>query len=230
MLPHAYMWFPIALAMLSAALLLFWLISRPRLSHIALASPLLSDSDRVSSSPDTSLLTAEAIISPVFTTEVQAWRSDIVRWSRTYNLDTNLIATVIQIESCGHPSVLSSSGAIGLFQVMPFHFLDGEDPFDPEINAKRGLGYLARGLGLSGGRMDLALAGYNGGHGVIGLDHSQWAPETQRYVTWGNGILNDIADGRTLSPSLQAWLQAGGERLCRRASAAIASLQSPNSR
>jgi soluble lytic murein transglycosylase-like protein len=157
------------------------------------------------------------------------WSSDILRWSEIYNLDPNLVATVMQIESCGHPSVLSSSGAIGLFQVMPFHFPHGEDPFDPETNAKRGLGYLARGLGLSGGRMDLALAGYNGGHGVISRDQSQWAPETQRYVSWGNGILNDIASGRTTSPSLQAWLQAGGERLCRSASIALNSLHLANS-
>lgn len=76
--------------------------------------------------------------------------------------------------------------------------------------------------------MDLALAGYNGGHGVIGLDSSQWPSETQRYVTWGNGILNDIADGSSQSPGLQAWLHAGGENLCRRAAIAIASLHPSN--
>ena len=31
---------------------------------------------------------------------------------------------------------------MGLFQVMPYHFQEGEDPFSPDINAKRGLIYL----------------------------------------------------------------------------------------
>jgi hypothetical protein len=124
----------------------------------------------------------------------------------------------------GHPTVQSSAGAIGLFQVMPFHFQQGEDPNDPETNARRGLAYLARGLTLSGGRTDLALAGYNGGHGVIVQGAAQWSAETRRYVTWGSGILGDIATGSLQSPSLQAWLQAGGASLCRRASRAIATL------
>jgi hypothetical protein len=223
------MWFPIGLAMLASTLIFLWLLSGPPLGMIVLGGPPSSDSDRVPSALEVYLLPADANLSPVFTPEVLTWGSDILRWADTYDLDPNLVATVMQIESCGHPSVLSSSGAIGLFQVMPFHFPDGEDPFDPEINAMRGLAYLARGLGLSGGRIDLALAGYNGGHGMITRDQSQWAPETQRYVTWGNGILNDIAGGRTTSPTIQAWLQAGGERLCRSASHAIASLQFANS-
>jgi soluble lytic murein transglycosylase-like protein len=147
-----------------------------------------------------------------------------MRWSAAHNLDPNLVATVMQIESCGHPSVRSTAGAIGLFQVMPYHFSPGEDPLDPHTNARRGLAYLARGFELSGGRTDLALAGYNGGHGAIERDASHWPSETQRYVTWGSGILADIASGSTQSSSLQSWLLAGGDNLCRRASLAQASL------
>jgi soluble lytic murein transglycosylase-like protein len=218
LIPRVYMWLPILMALLSSALTLLWLLSRPSILSEGQAYPHAAVGVQAEPQQQTQSPLADSGLSPIFTAEVQRWRSDILRWSDTYNLDPNLVATVMQIESCGHPSVISSSGAIGLFQVMPFHFLPNEDPFDPETNATRGLEYLARGISLSEGINDLALAGYNGGHGVIGLDFPQWPSETQRYVTWGRGILDDIASGVSQSPSLQAWLQAGGERLCRSAS------------
>jgi soluble lytic murein transglycosylase-like protein len=121
------------------------------------------------------------------------------------------------LESCGDPSARSGAGAQGLFQVMPFHFAAGEDPLDPEVNARRGLEYLARGMQLSAGDPALALAGYNGGHGLIGRDPATWPAETMRYVQWATGILHDLAAGLNPSPSLNAWLAAGGARLCRQA-------------
>ena len=78
-------------------------------------------------------------ISPLFTPEVQAWESEILAWSEKYRLDPNLVATVMQIESCGYQMAESRAGAKGLFQVMPYHFQDGENPYHPSTNAKRGL-------------------------------------------------------------------------------------------
>jgi hypothetical protein len=163
---------------------------------------------------------------PALMPEVQRWSADIDRWSKEYTLDPNLIAVVMQIESCGHPTVQSSVGAMGLFQVMPFHFSPFDDPLDPDTNAKRGLMYLARGLELSDGRIDLALAGYNGGHSVILRDASTWCDETRRFVFWGTGIYAEITGGFADSPTLQAWLKAGGRTLC--AHAALASVSPQN--
>ncbi|UCF59749.1 MAG: transglycosylase SLT domain-containing protein [Anaerolineaceae bacterium] len=160
-------------------------------------------------------------ISPVFTPQVRTWSAEISQWAVEFELDPNLIALVMQIESCGHPKVHSPVGAMGLFQVMPFHFKEGEDPLNPQTNAVRGLSYLARSLDLSNGRVDLALAGYNGGHGVIDREPNTWAPETRRYVQWGMGILEDIFKGERKSAKLDAWLAAGGANLCRRASAEL---------
>lgn len=156
-------------------------------------------------------------LSPVFTPQVLRWEAEIQRWAEGIGLDPNLVAAVIQIESCGDPGAVSPSGALGLFQVMPFHFHAGEEPLDVETNARRGMEYLARSLELAQGRADLALAGYNGGHGVIGRPPEAWPAETRRYVSWGNGILIEIGAGLRESPTLRAWLAAGGERLCRRA-------------
>jgi hypothetical protein len=159
-------------------------------------------------------------LSPVFTPEVQRWGSQILAWSQAFALDPNLVATVMQIESCGHPTISSSAGAQGLFQVMPFHFAPGEAMTDPQTNATRGLDYLARGLQAAGGQVGLALAGYNGGHSQIGRDSSLWPRETQRYHYWGTGIYEDAASGASQSPRLAEWLAAGGASLCARAAQA----------
>ena len=148
---------------------------------------------------------------------VQAWAPQIHDWADTYRLPVDLVFVVMTLESCGDPSARSSAGALGLFQVMPFHFKPGDDPLDPEVNAKRGLSYLRRSWEIAGGDPALTLAGYNGGHGVISRVPSTWPAETRRYVHWGTGILADLSAGRWPSPNLQAWLDAGGESLCRRA-------------
>ena len=137
-------------------------------------------------------------------------------WAQQYNLDPNLVATVMQIESCGDPQAISSAGAMGLFQVMPFHFLSSDDPFNPDTNAARGLAYLRRSLEAAGGNPDLALAGYNGGIGVISRPVSAWADETRRYLYWGSGIYQDAQAGLSQSNRLDEWrAHAGGS--CARA-------------
>jgi hypothetical protein len=156
-------------------------------------------------------------LSVVFTPEVRYWEALIKAWAIQYQVDPNLIATVIQIESCGDPLVSSSAGAQGLFQVMPFHFAAGEDMLDVQTNAQRGLDYLIGGLDRSDGHVGLALAGYNGGHGVIDRGWAAWANETRRYYYWGSRIYSEAVAGMTSSPTLQEWLGAGGSALCARA-------------
>ncbi len=162
--------------------------------------------------------TDSTILAPGFTPQVERWAAHIRVWSQQSGLPANLIATVMQVESCGDPQAESPSGALGLFQVMPFHFKPGDDPLDPETNASRGLEYLAEGLRQAQGRVDLALAGYNGGHGQIARPPEAWPDETRRYVRWTTSILADVEAASTDSPGLQAWLAAGGKRLCAQAS------------
>lgn len=156
-------------------------------------------------------------LSPVFTPEVQHWHDAITRWSRAAGIDPNLTATVMQIESCGDPSATSSAGAMGLFQVMPFHFAASDAPYDPDVNAMRGVDYLRRSLQAANNDARLAFAGYNGGIGVIGRSEWAWPAETVRYAYWGSGIYADAISGRSESGRLNEWLQAGGSGLCARA-------------
>jgi len=157
---------------------------------------------------------ADGEIASFFAPAVQHWASDIDRWSDTYDVDTQLMATIMQIESCGHPTVVSSAGARGLFQVMPFHFATGEDMVDPETNAKRGGTYLNYCYNASGGDIGLTLACYNGGPSVINRPLNTWASETQRYYRWGVGIYSDAIVNRPESDTLNQWMDAGGSRLC----------------
>jgi len=156
-------------------------------------------------------------ISPIFTKEVQHWGNDIVRWANAAGVDPNLAATVMQIESCGDPRATSRSGATSLFQVMPFHFKLGENPYDPETNALRGMSYLSRSLQAGSGSARLALAGYNGGIGVISRNEWLWPSETKRYVLYGAPIYEDARNGATSSASLTEWYQKYGASLCRQA-------------
>jgi len=156
-------------------------------------------------------------LASLFTPEVRYWTVAIQSWAVASGLDPNLLATVMQIESCGDPVARSRAGAMGLFQVMPYHFYAMDAPYDPDTNALRGMSYLKRALEAAQGDPGLALAGYNGGISVISRPESTWAAETQRYVYWGRDIYQDAASGSSESLRLQEWLAAGGASLCKEA-------------
>lgn len=159
-------------------------------------------------------------LAPLFTEEIHYWGDDIMRWATQYNLDPNLMATVMQIESCGHPTIGSSAGAQGLFQVMPFHFSSAENQHDPDTNAMRSAGVLNQCLVMANGDAGMAMACYNGGPSVLSRSYNNWAAETQRYYYWGTGIYEDAQHNRAQSDRLDEWLsRASG--LCDLASAEI---------
>jgi hypothetical protein len=208
-------------ALVGSVLALLWLGLGP-VSTLA-AAPGQSDAGLSQGTIDqltptsTSSLGVAGSISPVFQPEVQYWRGAIQVWATSAGLDPNLVATVMQIESCGDPRARSRAGAMGLFQVMPYHFAGEDDPYNPDTNAARGLAYLKRSLEAASGDARLALAGYNGGIGMIGRSELSWAAETQRYAYWGSGIYAEASNGSPESLRLQEWMTAGGANLCRQA-------------
>ena len=159
----------------------------------------------------------KGILSPVFTPEVQYWAEYILQWANQTSLEPNLIATIMQIESCGDPQAHSSVGAMGLFQVMPYHFNTGENPYSPDINALRGLDYLQRSLTQANGNRRLAMAGYNGGIGIITRAETTWAAETHRYVQYGWPIYEEAQSGIETSTALHNWYNHYGASLCKQA-------------
>jgi hypothetical protein len=160
-------------------------------------------------------------LAPLFTPQVSYWEADILRWAKTYDLEPNLLATVMQIESCGHPDVNSYAGAQGLFQVMPFHFASDENMLDPDTNAQRGAGYLKSCLGWAEGDIGLTLACYNGGPSVLQVSSRYWDQQVADYYHWGIAIYADALVRKPESETLNLWLDAGGARLCESAASAI---------
>jgi len=167
---------------------------------------------------------AEGQLAAFFAPPVLRWEARIVEWAAAYELDPNLVATVMQIESCGDPGALSRAGAIGLFQVMPYHFAEGEDSYAPAINAQRGLAYLAKALETYEQDPGMALAAYNGGINGASRPANEWAQETQDYYYWGTNIYGDAQADLDRSAVLEEWMGRGGASLCAQAEQRLAQL------
>jgi hypothetical protein len=109
--------------------------------------------------------------------------SQIGAAARANRVDGLLIASVVEAESSFRPDAVSSSGALGLMQLMPFH-LDGvETPLDPATNLNLGARYLAGLERRFGGDLELALAAYHAGPNAV----DRWGgvppyASTQHYV------------------------------------------------
>ncbi|MBA7914599.1 lytic transglycosylase domain-containing protein [Enterobacter roggenkampii] len=83
--------------------------------------------------------------------------------AKKYNVDPKWLKSIAAAESSWDQNAVSSAGAIGLMQVMPSNFRDGEKPFDPRDNIMAGARVLSWAMQQSGGDFDEALRYYNGG-------------------------------------------------------------------
>jgi hypothetical protein len=160
-------------------------------------------------------------IAPLFTKEVQHWAPQIVNWSAQHGLDPNLVATVMQIESCGDPQAHSPADARGLFQIVPKWHPASCDYFDPECNAALGMKYLQVLMANYPNDPGRVFAAYNGGITGTKGSYDTWPAEAQRYYRWGTGIYKDAQSGSTTSETLNQWLAAGGASLCQQAAARL---------
>jgi hypothetical protein len=103
--------------------------------------------------------------------------------AKRYELDSLLLASIVEAESSFRPDAVSDKGALGLMQLMPLHFDATDQPLDPTVNLNLGARYLRELRNRYDGDLELALAAYHAGPGTI--DRFGGFPpyrETQRYV------------------------------------------------
>lgn len=146
-----------------------------------------------------------------------AWNT-IKQEAKRYGIDPYLVAGLIRQESVFNPNAISRVGARGLMQVMPATgqliskrqgngTITAADLYDPTLNIKLGMNYLAQMLGQFG-RIEYAAAGYNAGPSRAqrwiaergSMDIEDWIEsipfsETRGYV---QGVLRYAANYRRL--------------------------------
>ena len=99
----------------------------------------------------------------------------VQKYSEEYNLDENLVYSIIKAESKFDEKALSRRGAKGLMQIADItrdwaidelELNDDIDIYDPETNIRIGCWYLNT-LYKEFGKTDLVIAAYNGGSGNV---------------------------------------------------------------
>jgi soluble lytic murein transglycosylase-like protein len=91
----------------------------------------------------------------------------------TFNIDSDLLASVVRAESAGHTHAVSRAGAQGLMQLMPGTATDlgVADTFAPKQNIQGGTAYLDWLLKRYKDNLQLALAAYNAGPAAVDRWH-----------------------------------------------------------
>lgn len=109
----------------------------------------------------------------------------LVQAGQTFDIDADLLASVVRQESGGHARAVSRAGAQGLMQLMPgtASHLGVTNTFAPTENIKGGTAYLDALLKRYHDSLPLALAAYNAGPAAVDRWHG--IPpyrETRAYV------------------------------------------------
>jgi len=111
-----------------------------------------------------------------------------VRWANTYGVSPALLEALCWNESGWQNGVVSSTGAVGIGQLMPDTirlaqvFLGSKklDATVPDDNIRMSAWFLGRLLQLTGGNTDIAVAAYY--QGLRSVTTGPLLPDTQHYV------------------------------------------------
>ena len=123
--------------------------------------------------------------------EAQRIYKNVVYYSNEYDFDPVLVFSVMKTESHFKHSTVSSAGAKGLMQLMPFNFKEFKVNNTVEGNIKGGVMHLKRDY-ESTGNIIKTLVCYNAGCGR--LKNNEWRKirETTNYITKINEVYPEI--------------------------------------
>ena len=116
---------------------------------------------------------------------------NVVYYSNEYDFDPVLVLSVMKTESHFKHSTVSSAGAKGLMQLMPFNFKEFKVNNTVEGNIKGGVMHLKRDY-ESTGNIIKTLVCYNAGCGRLKNDQWRKIRETTNYITKINEVYPEI--------------------------------------
>jgi soluble lytic murein transglycosylase-like protein len=185
-----------------------------------------------------------SLTTPWLSPTVTRWRPVIDQMAKKYNIDPNLIAIIMTLESGGY-SKANSGQAVGLMQVTPITGKDIASKYlktptshynlsDPKTSIEFGTAYLAELRDLFGtaqqgpdwnSTVELIAAGYNGGPGAaLSLERGQGLTDTQT-VVYSRDAFNMWRERHAkTSPTFDRWKERGGQTLIDQAKAEKISL------
>jgi soluble lytic murein transglycosylase-like protein len=107
----------------------------------------------------------------------------IMRHAQTYDLNPKLVAALMTRESKFNPNARSSSGAIGLGQLLPSTAkgLKIDDPYDIDQNAKGTVRYIKSLVDRFNGQVSNAIAAYLEGPNAV-MKNGGYSDHTRSYV------------------------------------------------
>lgn len=147
---------------------------------------------------------ADAPTAPATGSSTSPYDAQITQAASRYGIDPALLHGLIQQESGFDPNAHSSSGALGLTQLMPgtASSMGISNPLDPLQSIEGGARYLSEMLSRFGGNTADALAAYNAGPGAVSR-YGGVPPyaETQDYVSKVMGYANTYRQTLSAPPA-----------------------------
>ena len=142
----------------------------------------VSDSTQASGAQTTASTGTSGSTASASSTDLDAYFEEA---ARTYGVDVKLLKAIARAESNYNPNATSSSGAMGVMQLMPAtaKSLGITDAYNAHDNIMGGAKVISQHLSRYNGDISLALAAYNAGSGNV-TKYGGIPPftETQNYV------------------------------------------------
>lgn len=182
--------------------------------------------------PEQDLIASSTAINiPWLPQMVDRWSHLITKASEHHQIDPELLAIILLVESGGNPAAVSPAGAVGLMQIMPTTAADiaerrGIERYnllDPETNVSFGAWYLSsllESFGQNDRLLDwsasvwMAAGAYNSGPGRLAevrQGKSFLPTEGIDYTYWVSGMWRERHE--QTSHTFTQWYDSGGSRL-----------------
>lgn len=148
-----------------------------------------------------------------YTNTVEQWRPQIDEWAVSYDVDRDVIATVLQVQTCGNKHFSHDiENRHGLFGVKRSDFASGLDPYDLDTNVKVGMGILDQ-VYHQTNEVGLVFAGWKSRNAMIS-SFDAWPREAMRFYWDALPIYNGAKSGDG-GAAAREWLASpNGQYLC----------------